>query len=101
MQGHAALGGQAEGVENGRQLPPVGDLEDQLAAALAGGLVEFQIEGPPEQPRQPPGKVRVLRDDAQQLRPEGIAVEHDAVALGQGAAPPAERRPAQLRLGSG
>ena len=98
MQGHAALMGDAEGVENGAQLGRVADVENPLAAGLHGELVEFQAEGPLEQAGQPGAEFRIFRDDAQLVRPEGVAVEHHAVGLRQSAAAPADGGAAQLGL---
>ena len=81
----------AQLVDDAVQLAPVGDAEDQLPPLLLRQTVEFQTEGPLEQPGQPGGKVGALGNEPHLRGAEGIAVEQHAVGLGPqrstGAAP--------------
>ena len=86
----------AQLVDDAVQLAPVGDAEDQLPPLLLRQTVEFQTEGPLEQPGQPGGKVSALGNDPHLCGAEGIAVEQHTIGLSSGAAQALHRHPAQL-----
>lgn len=86
----------AQLIDDAVQLAPVGDAEDQLPPLLLRQTVEFQTEGPLEQPRQPGGKVGALGNEPHLCGAEGIAVEQHTIGLSSGAAQALHRHPAQL-----
>jgi len=88
----------AELADDALQLGRVGDLEDQLfpSLLLLRQTIKAQVKGPVKQLRQPPRKLRILRDDANLPGIEGIAVEQDPVCLRPGTADPLHRDPAQF-----
>ena len=86
----------AQQINDAAELLLPGNAEDELVPGAIGQAVEFQGKCPLEQPGQPAGKLRVLRNNAHLRRGEGVAEQQHPIGLRPGAALPRHRLAAQF-----
>ena len=102
MERHRFRRTQTVGLKNPQELLLVRDGQLALSAGVRLGLlVKAEAEGLAEQLRQPFGKVRALRQNADEVRRKGVAVEQHAVGLRRRLRAARKRKPAELRLDIG